>query len=178
MRNNPVPACGRSLRNNLPVRAARLLAPGSSGCRRQFNEMGSGEGKKNVPLVCGKRRGEQMLSSNHRDRHTAGRRAALGDKVPAAKRGPGAQRTRHHQTWALLTVGRQGAGRWMQGPICLKHTHGAGSGRAGAAHPPAGAGRDLVARSSLRTRSEERAGRRPRLLSQTQHRTFLLYSSV
>ena len=31
------------------------------------------------------------------------------------------------QTWVLLTVGRQGASRWMQGPICLKHTHRAGS---------------------------------------------------
>lgn len=31
------------------------------------------------------------------------------------------------QTWVLLTVGRQDASRWMQGPICLKHTHRAGS---------------------------------------------------
>lgn len=59
------------------------------------------------------------------------------------------------QTWALLTVERQGASRWMQGPICLKHTHRAGSDEPSRPSPARGR-RDLLGRM----RSEERAGRR------------------
>lgn len=44
----------------------------------------------------------------------------------------GRKRSRHaacapQESWALLTVRRQGASRWMQRPIRLKHTHRAGS---------------------------------------------------
>lgn len=44
----------------------------------------------------------------------------------------GVARSRHaacapQESWALLTGGRQGTSRWMQGPICLKPTHRAGS---------------------------------------------------
>lgn len=38
-----------------------------------------------------------MLSCNHRGHHTAERGAAVGNKVPVAKRGPGALRTLHHK---------------------------------------------------------------------------------
>lgn len=45
-------------------------------------------------------------------------------KVPAVSRRVACAPS---ESWALLTVGRQGASRWMQRPICLKHTHRAGS---------------------------------------------------
>lgn len=59
----------------------------------------------------------------------------------------GVERSRHaacapQESWALLTVGRQGASRWMQRPICLKHTHKAGS--AEPSRPSASRGGDTI----------------------------------
>lgn len=83
----------------------------------------------NVSLVQSKRiarRGDSVVA---RPQPTSrGKKAACETKSPWRTRGPGTQRVLLRKTWALLTVGRQGASRWMQRPICLKHTHRAGSG--------------------------------------------------
>lgn len=87
------------------------------------------------------------------------RRRRRRKQSPCGEARSGSAASAPPQTWLLLTVGRQGASRWMQGPICLKHTHRAGKRRSRAAHQPAGGRRDLRPRRSCGCRQRS-AGRR------------------
>lgn len=128
---------------------ARFLAPGSSGCRRQFTE---------------KRKNKSFFSlwqtkASRRAPISPARRRRRRKQSPCGEARSGSAASAPPQTWLLLTVGRQGASRWMQGPICLKHTHRAGKRRSRAAHQPAGGRRDLRPRRSCGC-GQRSAGRR------------------
>lgn len=73
---------------------------------------------------CAWPRVDWMLSSHDYNQHLVGGKPLDTRKVPAVSRRVACAPS---ESWALLTVGRQGASRWMQRPICLKHTHRAGS---------------------------------------------------
>lgn len=114
-----------------------------------------------------------MLSGNHRDHHTAERRAPVGNKVPVAKRGPGALRKLHHKlglSW--LWRGRALAGG-CRGPFALNTPTGrAATSRA--AHQAARGRRDLLPFKSGVCGQRSVLGAEWTLVSQTQHRTFII----
>lgn len=110
-----------------------------------------------------------MLSGKRRDHHSAEHRAALGNKVPVAKRGPGALRTLLHKlglSW--LWRGRVLAGG-CRGPFALNTPTGrAATSRAAHHHP----GADVIYWRVCGQRSA--LGGEWTLASQTQHRTFII----
>lgn len=110
-----------------------------------------------------------MLSGQRRDHHNAEHRATLGNKVPVAKRGPGALRTLHHKlglSW--LWRGRVLAGG-CRGPFALNTPTGRAATSRAAHHQP---GADVIYWRVCGQRSV--LGGEWTLASQTQHRTFII----
>lgn len=128
--------------------------------------------KKNVSLVFIKRQGEQMLSCNHRDHHSAELRAAVRNKVPVAKRGPGALRPLLHKLGLSWLWGGRALAGGCRGLFALNTPTGrAATSRA--AHQPAGGRHDLLPWSGV-CGQRSVLGEEWTLLSQTQHRTFII----